>query len=470
MERIQISDNTLKQDSRALSLSFREKIELCKLIDRLNVDFIELPPIRQKKVDSLLIKSIATVVRQSRIAVQVDLNPESVHETWNALKEASAPRLQVMAPVSSVQIEYLCHMKPAALQQAVVDTIQACRLLTDDVEFIADDYSRGDPEFVLQLLQAALDAGATHLTFREIAGVMLPEELRVMLEQTIADLRSSEGVVLGVDCSNGLSMADSCAVEAIRSGIREIKAASYRADCVSLPHLVQILSLKGEQFGVSCAVRREELKRITSKIRVLFRSEAGMEPMASADTAQADDETMLSVHDSRDSILKAISALGYELSAEDNEKVYNAFLSVAQKKERVTLRELEAMIAAEAMQVPAVISVESYTITTGSATGAMAHMKLKMHDRLLDGVAAGDGPIDAAFLAIEHATGRHFELDGFQIQAMTAGRDSTGETMIRLRSEGKIYSGRGLSTDIVGAGIQSYINALNKIMYEEEEA
>ena len=113
---------------------------------------------------------------------------------------------------------------------------------------------------------------------------------------------------------------------------------------------------------------------------------------------------------------------------------------------------------------------KAVTITTGSATGAMAHMKLKMHDRLLDGVAAGDGPIDAAFLAIEHATGRHFELDNFTIQAITEGHESTGETIIRLRHQGKLYSGRGISTDIVGASIMAYINAVNKIFYEEEEA
>ena len=181
-------------------------------------------------------------------------------------------------------------------------------------------------------------------------------------------------------------------------------------------------------------------------------------------------DVSLSVHDSRESILQAISHLGYDLDPSDQEKVYNAFRNVAEKKETVTLRELDAIVAAEAMQVPTVCSVLSYVINTGSHIGAMAHMKLLQHDQTVEGIAVGDGAIDAAFRAIEQATGRHFELDDFRIQAMTEGRDSTGETIIRLRSQGKLYSGRGVSTDIVGASIMSYINALNKIVYEEEDA
>ena len=135
-----------------------------------------------------------------------------------------------------------------------------------------------------------------------------------------------------------------------------------------------------------------------------------------------------------------------------------------------TSEELEAIIAAEAMQVPPAYHDILYTISTGNQIGAMAHMKLKFHDQEIEGTASGDGAIDASFNSIEQATGRHFELDDFQIQSVTQGREAMGETIVRLRWEGKLYSGRGISTDIVGAGIMAYINAVNKIVYEEEEA
>ena len=179
---------------------------------------------------------------------------------------------------------------------------------------------------------------------------------------------------------------------------------------------------------------------------------------------------MLSTHDSIESVRKAVEKLGYDLTADDMEKVWSCFSQIAEKKDLISLRELDAIVAAEAMQVPPVYHDIRYVINTGNTISAMAHMKLKYHDREIEGIAAGDGSIDAAFNSIEKATGRHFELDDFQIQAITEGREAVGETIVKLRHEGKLYSGRGISTDIVGSGILAYLNALNKIVYEEEEA
>jgi 2-isopropylmalate synthase len=120
------------------------------------------------------------------------------------------------------------------------------------------------------------------------------------------------------------------------------------------------------------------------------------------------------------------------------------------------------------MQVPPTYALDSYVVTSGNTISATAHMKLKKLGKTVEGVSLGDGPIDAAFLAIEQITGQHFELDDFQIQAVTEGREAMGQTIVKLRSNGKVYSGQGISTDIVGAGIRAYLSALNKIVYEEE--
>ena len=166
----------------------------------------------------------------------------------------------------------------------------------------------------------------------------------------------------------------------------------------------------------------------------------------------------------------AVQRLGYDLSEEDGLKVFDAFRRIAEKKEKVSIKELDAIIASAAMQVPPTYKLETYVITSGNTISATAHMKLHKQDTVLEGVYIGDGPIDAAFSAIEKITGRHYELDDFQIQAVTEGREAMGQTVVKLRSEGKVYSGRGISTDIVGASIHAYLSALNKIVYEEEEA
>ena len=143
---------------------------------------------------------------------------------------------------------------------------------------------------------------------------------------------------------------------------------------------------------------------------------------------------------------------------------------MAQRKEKVSIRALDAIIASAAMQVPPTYVVDSFVVTSGNTISATAHLRLHKHGKVLEGVCIGDGPIDAAFLAIEQITGHHYELDDFQIQSVTEGREAMGQAIVKLRSSGKVYSGRGLSTDIIGSGILAYLSALNKIVYEEEPA
>ena len=468
MERVRISDRTLKQTGKKLPLSFREKIELCRLIDRLEVDTIELPGIENPKVDFLLIKSIASAVRNAEIAVPVRMNADSVAKTWNALPEAPSARLQVCAPVSSVQMEYLFHLKPAAMASLIVETIRECRTYTERVEFIAEDAFRSDKSFLIPLIKAAVEAGAAIVTLQEAAGCSLPEEMRRELEDIMQQLGPMEGVSFGIDCSDELSLADACAIEALRCGIREIKAATFPIGCVSLPDAVRILALKGEKMGVSCSVRREEIRRVTAQIDNICRANivSAFPPLNGL--SDQNNAPELDFHDSKESILRSMEQLGYTLSQEDQDRVYQAFLNVAEKKGSISLKELDALIAAEAMQVPSAYQVVRFVVNSGNEIGAMAHMKLLFHGQALEGISSGDGVIDASFLALEKAVGRHFELDDFQIQAITEGREAMGETIVRLRSQGKLYSGRGISTDIVGASIMAYVNALNKIVYEEE--
>jgi len=163
-----------------------------------------------------------------------------------------------------------------------------------------------------------------------------------------------------------------------------------------------------------------------------------------------------------------VERLGYDLSEDDGAKVYEAFQLIAAKKEKVSQKELDAIVASAAMQVPASYLLDTYVITAGNTIAATAHLKLKKADALMEGASIGDGPIDAAFKAIESITGCHYELDDFQIQAVTEGREAMGQAVVKLRSGGKLYSGKGISTDIVGASIRAYISALNKIVYEEE--
>ena len=460
MNKIRISDVTMKQSAEGFCLSFKEKIELAKMLDKLGVDVIELEGIENVRTDALRIKSIAAAVTESIVAVPVQLNPDSVNVTWNALQQAKKPRLQVCAPVSSVQMEYLFHKKPEAMLAAVEQTVKACKALCSDVEFVADDATRSDGDFLVKVLQTAIAAGATTVTVCDTAGTMLPGEFA----EFIAQLQNVCTVPMGVRCADTLSMADACVIAAGKS-VTEIKAAAYPLDTANLSNVVRILAAKGDCMGVSCGIRVAQLSRVIDQIaRVCQGSKSAVSSVTGKDS-----DIWLTAHDDSAAVVAAAQQLGYDLSEEDEKTVYEAFTRIAEKKERLSIRELDAIIASAAMQVPSTYALDTYLISAGNAIAATAHMKLIKNGAPMEGVCLGDGPIDAAFQAIETITGRHYELDDFQIQAVTEGREAMGQTIVKLRSQGKVYSGRGISTDIVGASIHAYISALNKIVYEEEE-
>ena len=163
----------------------------------------------------------------------------------------------------------------------------------------------------------------------------------------------------------------------------------------------------------------------------------------------------------------AARVLGYDLSDEDLARVYESFGALAAKKP-VSARELDAIIANAALQVPPTYRLVSYVVNSGNIIAATAHIVLTRNGESVQGLSSGDGPIDAALMAIEKIIGHHYELDDFQLQSVTSGREAMGEALVKLRDGGKLYSGRGISTDIVGASIRAYLNALNKIVYREK--
>ncbi len=470
MEQIKISDITLKQTGKDLTLSFKEKIEIPKLLDKLDVTVIELEGITQPKIDALRIKSVASTVKNSIVAVPVSLSADSVDATWNALKEAKHPRLQVMASVSPVQMEYLFHKKPDAMLKTIDEMIRACCEKTEDVEFIADDATRSDAAFLYKAVQTAVAAGAKTITVCDSTGSILPDEFGTFIDNLYANVEELKNVVLGVACCNELAMADACAIAAIKHGAGEIKAAAYQMNQVSLPHVSRLLAAKGDSFGVSCAVRTVEMNRIIKQIA--WMCETTRSKNSPFDNGVQEDAANISLtaNDNMETVLKAVETLGYDLSEEDCAQVWEAFQQIAARKDVISSKELDTIVASAAMQVPATYVLASYSITASNTAASMAHMKLEKNGTALEGIALGDGPVDAAILALENILGCHYELDDFQVRSVTEGREAMGETIVKLRSNGKLYSGRGTSTDIVGSSILAYISALNKITYEEADA
>ena len=352
---------------------------------------------------------------ESGLTVTVPTDAEGIEYVWSCLSEAKKPRLQVALPVSAVQMEYLSHKKPDAMLKLISDCINECKKHCADIEFFAEDAGRADSDFLVSAVKAASEAGAGTVTLCDTAGNMLPDEVFEFVGKIRTIL--PENVSLGVELSNDMYMANSCALYAVKAGADEVKVAAFGDGCVSLKKIATVLKTRGDSIGVTSGIRTTELERAVGQIERLCSSERSKSsPFDSG--VRSDEDFTLNVHDDASSVIVAAQRLGYDLSDEDAAKVCDALKSLAEHKSEVSAKELDVLIATNANQVPATYKLESYVINAGNLMTATSHVCL-VNGEKKDGFCVGDGTIDASFLAIEQITGTYYELDDVHIRAVT---------------------------------------------------
>ncbi|MBQ7399576.1 MAG: hypothetical protein IJW06_03835 [Clostridia bacterium] len=464
MKKLTISDMTLKVAAGAYDLSFKEKIEIAKLLDKLNVSVIELAAASGSKVDDVLIRTISSCVKNSAVSIPVALSENGANEAYELIKNAKKARLQVSVPMSTVQMEYICHKKPAAVLEMITDVVSKSKSVCNDVDFVALDATRSDADFLRKAINAAIDAGASTVTLCDNAGEMTTDEFIDFISGIKNDIPSLANVKLAINASNELGMAVSTVLAAVKMGVDEIKTACCKSEVPSLEAILKILRSRGDSIGVGVDVSLTEFGRASRQIEWICEGKTG----GAVGTDAQDNEESYTLNEYTDinTVSDTVVSLGYDLSEEDMKNVYEEFKRAASKK-IISLRELDAIVASTAMQVPATYKLVSYVINSGNVISSTANILLEKDGKSLAGVCIGDGPIDAAFLAIEQILGHHYELDDFRIQSVTEGREAIGNAVVKLKADGKVYSGNGLSTDIIGASIRAYISAVNKIVFEQ---
>ncbi len=471
MRKIRVSDITLRECANSVdhSLSFKEKIEMAKLMDKLHYHSIDMPEIKNVSTDVLLVKTIASLVKYVEVVVPVGMTSQSVETAWNSVKGAAKPALKVSVPVSAVQMEFKCGKKPPVVKEMAASLVAECKKYTDNIEFSAEDAMRGEKEFLYSVISAAVNAGASRVTVCDSEGTMMPSEISEFIGELYENVPELKDITLSVEISDNMNMAVACAFAAVNAGAGEIKTVTDGFAYPTVDSVMKVFKLRGDSNGISSKIRTTELSRVVSQMnRMVSTTKSETSPFENG-VNDSDESLTLDKNDDISTVIKAIKKIGYDLSEEDNSKVYDAFKRVAKKKDFVGTKELEAIIASTALQVPSTYTIESYVINSGNVITATANIKLIKDGEAVSGVSVGDGPIDAAFLAIEQIVGHHYELDDFQIKSVTEGREAMGSALVKLRSSsGKLYSGTGISTDVIGASIRAYVSALNKIAYEEE--
>ncbi len=466
MKKICITDMTLRKAAEDRLLGFKERIELAKLLDKLNISALELPPLSGSKADSIFVKTLCSIILNTTLSQPAGLTREEADAAWSALDKARRPRLLIDAPVSSVQMEYIARKKPPQMLAAISEQVKYCASLCNDVEISFQDATRAEEDFLAQAIETAIANGATSITLCDTAGVMLPDEFASFISGLYEKVPAMKDIFVKVSCDDGMELAGASAVRAFMLGAQGVKCCFIGNQAPRLSTICHILKARGESIGLTTSARITELERTVKRIHSLL----GSEVKDNLSSVKHDDEGI--TYDTNDSLTvlsDAVEKLGYELTEEDMGRVYDEFLTLAAKKP-VTAKELDAIVAASAMQVPATYQLKSFVINSGNIITATASLRLEKDGFDTEGISFGDGPIDAAFKAIEQVTGRHFELEDFRIDAVTEGKEAIGRAIVKLRYDGRLYSGSGVSTDIIGAAIRAYLGAMNKIVYEEKEA
>lgn len=461
MRKIIISDITLKKisEDRAVSLLFREKSAIANCAHKIGVDVIEIPAVKSPAEDKIIYKTIAQNVQNAIFAIPVGFSTEDVAVAWECIKDAQKPRLQVELPVSTIQMEYTYHVKQAKMLEKISALIKTANEFCDDVEFSALDATRADEDFLIAAVKEAEASGANIVTICDDAGTSTPDSIA----ELVAKVKAAVSIPVYVQVSDSVSMAVASAFFAIKCGADGLKCAMAGKNALLTGEISDALNACGTQINA-------EIKLNNTKIH------ASIEDMLSSISHDAY-ETNKSISEGKkilldsdstiDQVAQAAAVLGYELSDSDVGNVHKVLKQVCEKKGAVGYKEFEAIIASSAMQAPSTYHFETYTTTSSNMSASMSQVTLKCNDEIICGVSNGDGPIDSVFRAIEQCIGHHYELDDFQVQSVTEGKEALGSALVRLRNNGKLYSGNGTSTDIVAASIRAYINALNKIVFEE---
>ena len=460
MKKIIVSDYTLKElcTKDGSQLLFREKLSVALSISRYGADVIELPPVKKAKEDSVVYKTISESVKNSKILIPVGITGESVKIAAECVKSALHPVLQVSLPVSTVQMEYMYRLKGPKMVETIKTLVSMCRSYSEEVEFEALDATRAEIPFLIECIKAAEEAGATSIALSDDSGEMMGDEIGAF----VSEVKKETKLPLIIKVSDHLSMGVSDALFALKAGADGVKCSIAGGSALSTDDFASALRAKGDKIGVRSSLKFTE---IHSYIETLLKSM--QKNVKEEENATLDGAVFLDSSSTLEEVSEAVKALGYDLDGDDEKKVYDAVKRLTEKKSSIGAKELEAVVASSAMQVPATYTLKSYVSTISNMVNAVSNVILEDENGTLSGVATGDGPIDSAFKAIETCIGHHYELDDFQIQAVTEGKEALGSALVRLRSSGRLYSGNGLSTDICGASIRAYINALNKIAYEE---
>lgn len=509
--KILIFDTTLRdgEQSPGASLNINEKLEIAHQLARLNVDVIEA---------GFPISSPTQFEAVKRIAEEVDViiaglaraSEKDIKACADALISAKKPRIHTFSSTSDFHIlgkfshpRYgnSLEEKRKTIIKMSYDAVAYAKTFTNDVEFSAEDAGRTDLGYLAEVIEAAIEAGATTVNIPDTTGYTLPSEFGNKIAELKKRVKNIDKAIISVHCHDDLGLAVANSLAGIENGARQIECTvngiGERAGNASLEEIVMALKVRSDLFDYYTDIKSKEIFNTSKMVSAFtgivvqrnkaivgenaFSHESGIhqdgvlknrdtyEIMTPESVGIPKNKIVLGRHSGRHGLKARLEELGYKVSEDELNHVYDSFTELADKKKEIFDDDLRILMGDEIHNINEVYELENIQVNSGTNSIPNAVVKIKVKDQFVEEASIGDGPVDAVFNAIERALKIKSEVESYQVRSVTSGREALGEVLVRIRNNEKSFNGRGISTDIIEASAKAYLSALNqKELYKNE--
>lgn len=506
--KIIVFDTTLRDGEQAAGtrLDMREKLEIATQLAKLGVDVIEAGFPISSPQDFDAVNLIAKEVQGVTICGLTRAVKSDIDAAGKALAPARKRRIHTGLGISDIHIaskfrddkygKTLEDKKKRALDMGI-EAVRHALQYTDDIEFYCEDSGRADKDYLFKVIEAVIEAGARTVNIPDTTGYAIPAQFGSLIAEIIAKVPNSNKAIISAHCHDDLGMSVANTLAAVKNGARQVEGTingiGERAGNASLEEIVMAIRTRQDYFGIDTTINSKEFYKTSRMVAEMmgiavpvnkaivganaFAHSSGIhvdgviknpltyEIVRPEDVGSPKSEVVLTARTGRAGVKHRLEELGYTLSKEELEQIYQRFLAIADKKKEVFDDDLMAIIGDEMRSKEHSLELIYLHVSSGTGTLPTASVRVKVKGETKQAAACGDGPVDAAYEAIREATGLSPKLENYAIKAVTAGKDALGEATVKIVGENnRRFSGRGVSTDIIEASAKAYIDAMNRMI------
>ncbi|HKN87506.1 MAG TPA: 2-isopropylmalate synthase, partial [Nitrospiraceae bacterium] len=479
------------------SMNVEEKIMIAKQLARLNVDIIESGFAYSSPGDFEAVRRIANEVEGPTICSLARARPEDIDRAWDALKGAPKVRIHTFLSTSDIHLKHQFRMTREEALKRAVDMVQRARGFVEDVEFSPMDASRSDPNYLCEVVEAAIEAGAGTVNIPDTVGYTTPQEFGCLIRRVRERVKNIDRAVISVHCHNDLGLAVANALAAVAEGAGQVECTingiGERAGNASLEEVVMGLRTRKDSYGADTAIVTEEISktsRLVSKITGmvvqpnkaivganafahtsgihqdgLLKEKSTYEIMRPESIGLTQSKMVMGKLSGRHAFRQRLEELGYKLNETELNHAFERFKRLADQKKEIYEEDLEVIVSEEIAKIDQQFMLTSLLIESGTGKVPTAVVELEVAGRSVKQNGTGDGPVDAVYRTIAAMTQTKSRLLSYSVKAITGGTDAQGEVAVRLEENGKTVTGHGADTDIIVASAQAYLSGLNKLAY-----